>query len=140
MIVDRTQSDKLRSGSACVAVYLRYGSASCTFNINEIACLARTAGNFSVFRTEKRIPAGEAHISVSCAPSATVQYLDEREVREIVRSVAYWVMPIVNATIVLVLVIIAAVPVYSLCLLLILHTAFKSYKMLSVHKLCQSRS
>jgi hypothetical protein len=48
--------------------------------------------------------------------------------------------PLVNTTIVSVLVLLAAVHVCSLCLLLILHAAFKSYKMLSVQKLWQSRS
>jgi hypothetical protein len=66
-----------------------------------------------------------------------MQYLVERE---IVRSVAYPVRPIVNATVVLVLVLLADFPVCSICLLLILHASFKSYEMLSVHKLCQSRS
>jgi hypothetical protein len=69
-----------------------------------------------------------------------MQYLVEREVRKIVRSVAYPVMPVVNATVVLVLVLISDVPVCSLFLLIILHASFKSYEMLSVHKLCQSRS
>jgi hypothetical protein len=61
-------------------------------------------------------------------------------VREIARSVAYPVRPVVNATILATLVFLAAVPVCSFCLLLILHVAFKSYKMLSVSTLCQSRS
>jgi hypothetical protein len=69
-----------------------------------------------------------------------MQYLVEWEVREIVRSVAYPVRPVVNATVVLVLVLLADVPVCSLFLLIILYAAFECYKMLSVHKLCQSRS
>jgi hypothetical protein len=40
-----------------------------------------------------------------------MQYLVEREVWEIVQSVAYPVRPIVNATVVLVLLLLAAVPV-----------------------------
>jgi hypothetical protein len=64
-----------------------------------------------VLRSEKRFPAGEAYLSVFCAPSATMQYLVEREVREIVQSVAYMVRPVVNATIALVLVLLADVPI-----------------------------
>jgi hypothetical protein len=126
MIVDRTQSDKLWSGSACVAVYGRYGNALCTLDINEIACLAHVAGNFSC------IPVGEAFLGrkrvsfcVLCAERDN-QYLVGREVREIVRSVAYPVSPVVNATVVAALVFFAAVPVCSSCLLLILHALFKS--------------
>jgi hypothetical protein len=54
--------------------------------------------------------------------------------------VAYSVRPAVNATLLAALIFLAAVPVFSFCLLPVLHAAFKSYKMLSVHKLCQSRS
>jgi hypothetical protein len=69
-----------------------------------------------------------------------MQYLVTWEVQERVRSVAYPATPVVNSTIVLVLVLLAGVPVRILCFLLNLHAAFKSYKMLIVHKLCQSRS
>jgi hypothetical protein len=69
-----------------------------------------------------------------------MQFFVEWEVREIVQSVAYPVRPVVNATVVLVIVLLAAVPVCSLCLLLILNASFKCYNMLSVHKLCQSPS
>jgi hypothetical protein len=69
-----------------------------------------------------------------------MQYLIGREVREIVRSVACPVMPIVNANVESALVLLAAVPVCILCLLLFLNAAFKSYNVLSVHKLCQARS
>jgi hypothetical protein len=68
------------------------------------------------------------------------QYLVGWEVREIAQSVAYPVRPVVNATVLVALIFLAAVPVCSLPLLIILHVSFKSYKMLSVHKLCQSRS
>jgi hypothetical protein len=69
------------------------------------------------------------------------QYLVGWEVREIARSpVAYPVRPVVNATILAALIFLSAVPVCSLCLMLILYAAFKSYKMLSMHKLCQSWS
>jgi hypothetical protein len=68
------------------------------------------------------------------------QYLVGWEVQEIARSLAYPVMPALNATVLAVLVFLAAAPVCSFCLLLILHTSFKSYNILCVHKLCQSRS
>jgi hypothetical protein len=96
--------------------------------------------NFHFFWLEKRITDGEAYMPIACAPSATMQYLVEREVQEIVRSVAYAVRPIVNATVLAVIVLLAAVPVCSLFLLLTLHAESKCYKMLSVHKLCQSLS
>jgi hypothetical protein len=140
MIVDRTQSDILWSGSACVAVYLRYQSASCPLDINEIACLARAAGYFTC------LPVGEAYPgrrSVSFCVLCTErenQYLVGWEVREIARLVVYPVMPVVNATVLAAIIFLAAVTVCSLCFLIILHAAFKSYKMLSVHKLCQSWS
>jgi hypothetical protein len=67
-------------------------------------------------------------------------YLVGWEALEIVRSVAYPVRPVVNDTVLAAPLFLAAVPVCSFCLLIILHASFKSYKMLSVHKLCQSRS
>jgi hypothetical protein len=90
-----------------------------------------SSGLRSVSRPEKRI--------FLCAKRNNA-YLVKREVREIVRSVTYLVRLVVNATTVLMLVLLAAVPVYSLCLLINLYAAFKSYKMLSVHTWCQSRS
>jgi hypothetical protein len=47
--------------------------------------------------------------------------------------VVYPVRPIVKATILVAPVFLAAVPVCSFCLLLVLHAEFKSHKMLSVH-------
>jgi hypothetical protein len=51
---------------------------------------------FHVFRLEKRILAGEVYLSVSCAPSAPMQYFVDWEVREIVRSVSYSARPVVD--------------------------------------------
>jgi hypothetical protein len=140
MITYRTQLEKLWSGSARVAVYWRYRNASCPLDINEIACLARAAGNFLC------LPVGEAYpdlrsisFCVMCVGRDN-QYLVQWEVREIARSVAYPVRPVVNTTILAVLAFLASVPVCSFCFLLTLHATFNSYKMLSVHKLCQSRS
>jgi hypothetical protein len=71
---------------------------------------------FRVFRSEKRfsgIPAREAYLYVLCAPGDN-QYLVEWEVREIARSVAYPVRPVINANVLAALAFLAAVPVYSL--------------------------
>jgi hypothetical protein len=68
------------------------------------------------------------------------QYLVQWEVREIARSVAYPVRPVVNDTVIAALAFLSDVHVCSFCLLLTMYTSFKSYKMLSVHKVCQSRS
>jgi hypothetical protein len=95
---------------------------------------------FCVFRSEKRVPNRRSvSFCVLCAGRDN-QYLVECEVREIARSVAYTVKPVENDTVLAALEFLSAVPVCTFCLLLILHAAFKSYKMLSVQKLCQSRS
>jgi hypothetical protein len=86
MIIDCTHSNKLCLGYACVAVYSRYGNAWCILNINEILCLARAADNlprvrpacqvtFRVLWSEKRIPGGEAYVSVCCVLGATTSIL-----------------------------------------------------------------
>jgi hypothetical protein len=89
-----------------------------------------------VFQSEKRIPAGEAYPSRRSVSFYVMytgcdnHYLVEWEVREIARSVAYPVIPVVNATILAELAFLADIPVCSFYLLLIQHAAFKSYNML----------
>jgi hypothetical protein len=117
-----------------------YGNASCHLDINDIACPARAEGKISFLPVREAYPDRRGvYLCVLCAERDN-QYLVGREVREIVRAVAYPVMPVVNATVVAVLVFIDAAPVCSFCLLLILYVSFKSYNMLIVQKMCQSRS
>jgi hypothetical protein len=94
-----------------------------------------SSGRRRVSRSEKRIPFGEAYPGRRSASFCVLfagrknQYLVEWEVREIVQSVAYLVRLVVNATVLAALAFLAAVPVRSFCLLLILYAAFKYYKM-----------
>jgi hypothetical protein len=121
----------------------RYGNALCPFDINEISCLSHVRParevTFCIFRPEKRIPAGKAYLSVRCASA-------RQPVSCSVGSAGNCVVgglpgkPIVNTTI------LACASSYCSCsciqpfLLLLLYAAFKSYKMLNMHILCQSRS
>jgi hypothetical protein len=118
-------------------------NASCPFDINEISCLSHVwptrQVNFRVFWPEKRIPAGKCIFPcvvhpvrqpVSCSVgSAGICVVG-----------GLLIKPIVNNTM------LACASIYCRCsciqplLPLFLYAAFKSYNMLSVHILCQSRS
>jgi hypothetical protein len=121
----------------------RYRNASSLFDINEISCLSHIRParqvTFHVFWPEKRIPIGKPYISVHFASGATTNIFF------VVSAGNYMIdglpgKPIVNTNILACASISCCCSCIQSFLLKFLYATFKSYKMLNVHKLCQSQS
>jgi hypothetical protein len=115
----------------------RYGNASCPLDINKISCLyhVRPARHvtFCVFRSEKHIflcAVRWARQTVFCsagsAGNCVIGGLPGK--------------PAVNTTLLTCASISCCCSCIQYFLLMLLYTAFKSYEILNMHKLCQSRS